>query len=151
MATHPRDAASFNCPAIDRDKFANLIVIPNLQPRRFAGITNILRRHSNGTEREKFIVRAYFCWSLDSHVGDEMTAFSNLHLRPDHTIGANLAGRVYLCTWINYGGGMKVHDFRKLENRRLEYAAIYGANAPLLIPGTCSRSVRTHSPTRTVN
>ena len=111
---HQRVAADASHPAaldrapVDGDKLANLVVVADLEPRGFAGVGDVLRRHADRAEGKEAIVRADFRRSFDGDVRNQMAAFAQFDLRPNHAIGADLAGGMDLGAGIDDGRGMNL-------------------------------------------
>ena len=64
----PRASAALHRSAIDGDKLANLVMVANLQPRRFARIRNVLWSRANRTKGGEAIVSANCCRALNNNV-----------------------------------------------------------------------------------
>ena len=50
VAAHAGQSAAFHRAAVDGDKLANLVVVADLEPRGFAGVGEVLRRHADRAE-----------------------------------------------------------------------------------------------------
>ncbi len=93
---HAGDAAAFYRAAIDGDKFADLVVVPDFQLSGLAGVGDVLRRQSDGRKWKEAVIRANFRRALNRDVRNQVASFAELHLRSNHTVGADFAGRMNL-------------------------------------------------------
>src|SRR3954453_4636981 len=91
MAADFGQPSTLHSAAVDRHVLADLIVIPDLQPRRFALVGHILRRHADCGEREESIVHTNPGGPFNRHVGYKMTALAKFDVRSDHAIRTHLA------------------------------------------------------------
>ena len=91
MIANSRASSTLHRPAIDRDKLANLVVGANLQPRRLARISNVLRSRTYRSEGGKAITSANFRRSINHHMRSQTAIRTQLNLRPNHAIRPNLA------------------------------------------------------------
>jgi hypothetical protein len=94
VVAEARAPATFDRPAIDGDKLTDFVMVANLQPRRFARISNVLRREANRTERGKAIVRANLRSAIDDDMRRETTVRAQFDTGPNDTIGPNLTRRM---------------------------------------------------------
>ena len=53
VAANAGQSAALDGAAVDGDKLANLVVVADLEARRFAGVGDVLRRHADRTRRER--------------------------------------------------------------------------------------------------
>jgi hypothetical protein len=95
--------------AVDGDKLANHVVIANFESRRLAGVGNILRRQSDGGEREEVVVVANFRGAFDHHVRREMAALAQFHLGSNDAVRPNGARRVDFAFSVDDRRGMDGH------------------------------------------
>ena len=56
MASHASQTAALDGPAVDGDKLANLVMVTDLEPSRFAGVGEVLRRHADRAKRKEAVV-----------------------------------------------------------------------------------------------
>jgi hypothetical protein len=101
VVADPRAPATFDRSAIDGDELTNFVVVTDLQPRRLARISNVLRREANRTERGEAIVRANLRSAIDDNMRRETTVRAQFDTGPNDTIGPNLARRMYFAFRIN--------------------------------------------------
>src|SRR6185312_7309042 len=106
VTAHARHPAALDGAPVDGDKLANLVVVADLEPGGFAGVSDVLRRHADRTEGKEAVVRADFRRSLDGDVRNQMAAFAHFDFRANHAIGADLAGGMNLRARIDDGCGM---------------------------------------------
>src|SRR3981189_2869347 len=90
VAAHAGEPTAFHGATADGDEFANLVVIANFQTCRFAGVGQILRRHSDRTKWKETVVVANFRRSFDGHLRKQGAPFSQFHLWTDHAVRANV-------------------------------------------------------------
>ena len=114
---HAGQAAAFDRAPIDGDEFPNLVVIADLQACWFAGITDVLRCKADRTERKESVIGADSGWPPHGHVRDKVAAFPQFHIRADHTIGTNLAGRMDFRAGIDDGCGVNAQKRVPAEYR----------------------------------
>jgi hypothetical protein len=103
-----RQPTPFRGPAANGDGFADHVVVANLETGGLARVTQILGRHAHGRKRKKAVARADRGRPFDGYVGEQLTIFSDFDLGPDHTIWANLAGRMDFSEWADNGGDVDV-------------------------------------------
>src|SRR5437588_4088721 len=60
VVANPGASPALYRAAVDGDKLADLVMVADLQPCRFARVGDVLRRQANRSEREKAVVRANF-------------------------------------------------------------------------------------------
>ena len=106
VAAHAGQSAALDGAAVDGDELANLVVVADFEPGRFAGVGQVLRRHADRAEGKEAIVCADPGRSFDGDVRNQVAAFAQFDLRTDHAIRADLAGRMNLRARIDNGGGM---------------------------------------------
>ena len=104
-----RQAAAFCGAAIDGDKLPDTVVVADLKAGRLAAVTQILRRQSDGGEREEAVAGANFRRAGDSNVGDQLAIFAQLSISANRAIGADFAGGVNLRARIEDCGGVDGH------------------------------------------
>src|SRR5208337_217793 len=109
VAADPGASPALYGAAIDGDKFTNGVMVADLQPRRFAGIADVLRRHANRGKREENVARADFRGTFDGDVREQTAAFGEFHPRPDYAVRPNFARRMYFAFWIDDRCGMNGH------------------------------------------
>ena len=56
MAAHASQSAALDGAAVDGDKLANLVMVADLEPRGFAGVGEVLRRHADRAEGKEAVV-----------------------------------------------------------------------------------------------
>jgi hypothetical protein len=110
VAANLSDAAAFCGSAIQRDVLADLVMVADLETCRLALIGNVLRRHTNRTKGKESVVGANFRRALDRDVRDQVTVLSEVDIRTNYAVRANLARRGNLCPWIDNGRGVDVHE-----------------------------------------
>ena len=104
-----RASAALHRAAVDGDKLANLVVIANLKTSRFASVGDVLRRHSDGSEREKAVVPANLCGTFNGNVRNQMAALAELDIRPNDTVRTDLAGGMKTTFRIDHRRRMNGH------------------------------------------
>ena len=53
VAANASQSAALDGAAVDGDKLANLVVVANLEARRFTGVSDVLRRHADRSRKER--------------------------------------------------------------------------------------------------
>src|SRR5580704_17713969 len=94
VTTHASQSAALYSAAIDGNELTNLVAVADFQASGFAGVGQILRRHSDRAKWKKGIMGANFRWPFDGHVRNQATRFSEFNIGPDHTVRTNFATRV---------------------------------------------------------
>jgi len=112
VIAHPCHATTFHRSAIDGDELANLVVIANFQLSGLAGVSDVLRRQSDGRKWKEAVIGANFGRALHRDVRNQVASFAKLHLWPNHTVGADFAGRMNLRQRIDNGCRVDVHQLR---------------------------------------
>ena len=110
MAADARDSAAAGRAAMQRDEFANGVVVADLQPGGLAFVFEILWRQADRGKRKNAIVRAQPRGALQLHVRDKLALFAHLHVGADHAVRADLARCRHLRRRINDRGLVDVAD-----------------------------------------
>jgi hypothetical protein len=110
VATDASQAAALGRSTIDGHILADDVVIPDLKPRGFTGVTDVLRGKTDGDEGTEAIADADFCGAFDHHVRDKLAAFADLYAGTHCAIWPDCAGGVNLCIGRNDCAGMNAHQ-----------------------------------------
>lgn len=92
MAANTSYAAAFYRSAVDGDKFANGVVISDLETCGFAGVSYVLWRETDRTKWKKAVIGTNFARPLEGDMRLKMAPFAEFDVRPDYAIGTNFAG-----------------------------------------------------------
>ena len=106
--------STFHGAAMNRDVFADLVVVADLEACWFTFVGEVLRADADCGEGEDAIVAADFGGTLKNDVRDEFTVLAHLDIGSDNAEGSDGARLWYVRRGIDDGGGMYAHIARRL-------------------------------------
>ena len=109
VAADFRQASPFCGATVNRDEFANDIVVANLEPRGLTFVTQVLRRESNGRKWKEAIARACFGRPFYGDVRDQFATFAQFDTGSDSAVRADLARGMNFRGVVENGSGMETH------------------------------------------
>src|SRR5579859_767732 len=101
VGAHPRTPSTLHRPPVDGDKLADHVMVADLQARRFARISNILRSHANRSESKEVIAQADLRRAANRDMRIQNASLADLDLRPNHAVGRNRARGMYFALRID--------------------------------------------------
>lgn len=130
IVADPRNHPAALGATMDRSKFADFVVVTDLQSRRLAPVLEILRVSPNRRELEDSVARPDRGVALDYDIWSDHSLGADSNLRADNRTGLDNRGRIDLRPPIDYCRGMNPTRYGSCPSTSIAESSASAANSP---------------------